>query len=625
MVSTKSESKKINPPYFCFSLLLALYLILSLFAFEAVNIFQDGTEIYMNDVEFYLTNTMVIAFGVFLFFFAKRLFKTRINVVAFFFMLLLFVSNAYAIFALPDIIHTEGEMSYVVTSSFRLRSFYSFINVTLTLYILYGLVPQCKLTEGGMNYLLSFVSLVALSAVIASYFLDKDIYELMLKSDNFHFWSGPKSYCTEKNTFGALILFGICAEIYLFFFDKKWWRLPLLGYYFVSVFLTLSKTSIICAIFVFLVSISYGFIRLFFYSKKWWALLLFALYIGANIALVYLFFHNEVFSGSFFGKILAIIKDAIMEPDSSTMGAREIIWHKLLDLVKSDNQYLIFGFGDASFPFIFGFASDGNWKITFSAHNGFLDQLGRGGLIRLGVYVALLVYLFILCFRFISSKKSKGGALYLIFLLTFLLHSAVESEYLLGNDFKSLIWSFLTVVPLLSLKEDERHPKRKASLIKDYCSAPVEYPSSPFLAVFSTFALAVSLSLSPVFFFLLISGYLSSPLAAFISAATMLLAICFFIVRMRYFHNDKEKVALIVSSLLFILFSFSSAYLINMHFSGAPIPYTHACYAVSIFAVLISTYGIISVLDKDFALLKLTNRIERAYKRKNAIRLLKSR
>lgn len=596
-----------------------------MFAFEAVNIFQDGTEIFMNDVEFYLVNTMAIAFGVFIIIFAGSLFKAKFKIVPFFFLLALFVSNSYAIFALPEIVHTMGELTYIVSAGFKIRSFCSFINVTLSLYILYAIVPQCKLTEGGMNYLFSFISLVAISAIIASYFLDTPIYKEMLSSDEFHMWGGAKSFCTEKNTFGSLILFGICAEIYLFFFDKKWWRLPLLAYYFVSVFLTLSKDSIVCSIFVFIVAISYAFIRLFAKSRKWWALLLFAFYIGINAALCYLFLHNEVFAGSFVGKIFAVIKKSLLEPEGSTMGAREVIWHKLIDLVKSDKQFLVFGLGDASFPFIFAFATDGAWNLTFYAHNGFLDQLGRGGLIRLTVYFLLLIYTFVLCFRFFSSKKSKGGGLYLIFLLTFLLHSSVESEYLLGNDFKSDIWSLLTVVPLLSLNEDKKHPERNRGLIADYCSALIECPSSPFFSALSTLLSSVSLSLSPVFLSLGLSSYISLSFGAILSGIMMALAIVFMAIRVRYFHSDKEKVAFIVSSLLFISLSFASAFIINAHFAASPIPYTHTCYAVALFVTLISVYGSIIVLDKDFAPTKGTNRIERAYRKKNAKRLLFSK
>ncbi len=616
------RKSKIIPPYFCFSLLLAFYLLCSLFSYEAVNIFQDGTEIYMNDVEFYMMNFATLIAGLTLLFFAKKLFKTRVNYIALVFALILLVSNTYAIFSLPDAVNTMNGLTYTVTSAFRFRSFFSFLNVILSLYILYAVAPQCKFAESGFNFLLSFVSAVTLAAILASYSMDKAFYKELLTSEEFHMWGGTLSFCVNKNTFGALILFGICCEIYLFSFDKKWWRLLLMAYYFVSVFFTLSKTSIVCAIFVFIVSISYGFIRLFVKSKKWWVLLFFLIYIGANAYLCYLFFHNETFSGSFVGKIFAVIKKSLLEPEDSTMGAREIIWQKLLNLVKSEKQYVIFGLGDASFPFIFAFASDTSWKYTFFAHNGFSELLGKGGLIRVAVYALLILYLFILSIRFLPSKKSKGGALYLIFLLTFLLHSSVESEYLLGNDFKSIIWSFLIALPLLSLRLEEKGKGQGKALIEEYCAGPLAYPSTPILSKIVAFLLSASLSLSSIFLLLGLSAFMPMKKALIDAAISLVLSIIFLIVRMIYARNDKEKVGILVISIIFLCLSFLSVYIINWYFSTSIIPYTITIYGVASWLTYISLLLLVSLSSGNFALSKPLNYLERAYRKRHAKRFL---
>ncbi len=616
------RKSKIIPPYFCFSLLLAFYLLCSLFSYEAVNIFQDGTEIYMNDVEFYMMNFATLIAGLTLLLFAKKLFKTRVNGIALIFALILLASNSYAVFSLPDAVNTMNGLTYIVSSAFRFRSFFSFLNVILSLYILYAVAPQCKFAESGFNFLLSFVSLVTLAAIFASYSMDKAFYKELLTSEEFHMWGGTLSFCVNKNTFGALILFGICCEIYLFSFDKKWWRLPLMAYYFVSVFFTLSKTSIVCAIFVFIVSISYGFIRLFVKSKKWWVLLFFLIYIGANVYLCYLFFHNETFSGSFVGKIFAVIKKSLLEPEDSTMGAREIIWQKLLNLVKSEKQYTVFGLGDASFPFIFAFASDTSWKYTFFAHNGFLELLGKGGLIRVAVYALLIVYLLILSIRFLPSKRSKGGALYLIFLLTFLLHSSVESEYLLGNDFKSIIWSFLIALPLLSLRLEEKGKGQGKALIEEYCAGPLAYPSTPVLSKIVTFLLSASLSLSSIFLLLGLSAFMPMKKSLIDAAISLVLSIIFLIVRMIYARNDKEKVGILVISIIFLCLSFLSVYIINWHFSTSIIPYTITIYGVASWLTYISLLLLVSLSSGNFALGKPLNYLERAYRKRHAKRFL---
>lgn len=621
VVLPSHKRKTLISPYFCFSLLLVLYFLLSLFAIEAVNIFQDGSEIFMNDVEFYLSNIFAICYGIFMIVYTKRLFSLRINFVALILIALLFASNTYAIFSLPEVTPVYEDITYVISNGERVRYAFSFVNVALSLYIMFAIAPVCKLTEKGNNHIISFLSLVCLSSIIASYFLDKEIYAKIFSEESLPTWMGLKSFTNNKNTFGALVLFGILAEIYLFAFDKKWWRLPLMLYYFGSVFLTLSKTSIVCAIFAFLASISYGFIRLFVKKRRWWVLVLFFAYIGINAYIFYLFFHNETVSGTFIGNVLSAISDAIKKPDESTMGSRKIIWEKLWRLLSSDKHYLLFGFGDASFPFLFAFASDTNWKYTFYAHNGILETLGRGGLIRVTIYIFLLVYTLLLCFRFFMSKKSKGGALYLIFFITFLLHSAVESEFLLGNDWKSFAWSFLTILPLLSLRYDETHPKKNEELIEDYCSAQEKYVYASLSSKLSTFILSLALAMIPVALMMSLNGYVSMEIGSCIMGGCFLLSIAFFIVRFRLFDSDASKVALLIGVMLFLALSITASFVISAYFDYAVLPYTVTCFAVSMWFIIISYLFLVATLS-SYRLCKLSYMAERCFRQRMARFLL---
>ncbi len=614
MVLSAKKDKPINPPYFLFTLLFALFLLFSLFATEAINIFQDGTEMFMNDIEFYSATLMSITLGILVIIFAKRFFIIRMNWVALILLLVLFMANTYAIFSFPSTLTLNDGYVYSVSLSEKIHYAFSFVNVVLTIYVYFVIAPQCKLTEGGWNGFLAVVSIVAFTAILYSYYSDKDVYMNIFCQKPLDMHANMKSFTNSKNTFGVLILFGVFSEIYLFAMDKKWWRLPLIIYYFASIFLTLSKTSIVCAIFVMIASALYWFIKSLSGCHKTMSIVLFSLFVITLGVLAYLLFHSELFEDSFVGNVLKAIKKALLNPEGSTLEAREIIWKKLFALVNSDTKFLIFGLGDANFPFAFAFASDTLWKYSFYTHNGFLEMLGRGGLIRLSLYIALIIYTFYLVLTHLSSKKSKCGWLYLIFFVTFLMRSMVETEFLLGNDLKSILWSLYTIVPLIAIRYEEKRSEAKKNLIKEYCSSSVPIQKSCFSSKIIDFLLSIFVGAIPTLLMLMKGSYINEVTGFSLLGISALFGVLFFALYLKMIRSDGQIAASIIVTMLFVFISALSAYFIGVSLNGAIYPYTICCFSVSCWVIYLSLIFIIDVISPSFSFPKLVLDIERRYR-----------
>lgn len=614
MVLSMKKEKPINPPYFLFMLLFAAFLLLSLFATEAINIFQDGTEMFMNDIEFYSATTMSIALGILVIVFAKRFFVIRTNWIVILLLLILFAANTYAIFSFPSTLTLNDGYVYSIGLSERIRYAFSFVNVVLTIYVYFVIAPQCKLTEGGWNIFLAVVSIVAFAAILYSYYSDKDVYMNIFCQKPLDMHANMKSFTNNKNTFGVLILFGVFSEIYLFAMDKKWWRLPLIIYYFASIFLTLSKTSIVCAIFVMIASALYWFIKSLFGRHKTMSIVLFSIFLVVLGVLAYLLFHSEIFDDSFVGNVFKAIKKALLNPEGSTLEAREIIWKKLFALVNSNPKFLIFGLGDANFPFAFAFASDTLWKYSFYTHNGFLEMLGRGGLIRFSLYIALIVYTFYLVLTHLSSKKSKCGWLYLIFFVTFLMRSIVETEFLLGNDLKSILWSLYTIVPLIAIRYEEKHSEAKKNLIKEYCSPSVSIQKSRSSSKIIAFLLSVFVGAIPTLITLIKGSYINETTGFTLLGVSAFFVALLFVLRLKAIRSDGQIVALTIITMVFVLVSVLSACFIGISLKGVIYPYTICCFSVSCWVIYLSLIFAIDIISPSFSFSKLALSIERRYR-----------
>lgn len=612
IVETPKRNCK-KPVYVFFLLFFGLYLLLSFFATEAVNIFQDGHGIFMNDVEAFMMNTMAIVMGITLIAFAKRFFHTKNNYFIILVLFLLLLSNAYALFSFPNSYVLGNGITYELDWSKRFRYAYAFLNTVIAVYTMVVIGPQCKLTKRGWNYAYLFLSAVVLASIIYSYIVEIDAYKSLFNGASC--WTGVSSFTQNKNTYGSLILFGIMAEFYLLFTDKRWWwHLPVIVFYSANEFLSFCKTSIVCVSLLYLILMVYWFANNLIKGHHVQSTtVIFLLYIALLSAFTYFVFHGEeVFGGGFLSGICRAIRDAIVSPEGSTLEAREVIRRAVIGELKRDPSYLLFGFGETNFSFVIGFTDDfwGNMAF-FYAHNTFLEIWGRGGLVRLGCYVIALIALLILIIVHLFDKKNSTAWLLLIFYLIFLLQSSVESEFLFGNDMKSTILNFLIVMPAMSM----HYEKRTIETAKEaYEGLEQVAKGGSFFQKVVSFLWAISISGVTTSLVLYFGRYIDQRLFMIFVGGFGLSTILFTVLRLLLFKpSDEFMCSFIVLTVVMLALGIGGSVLSRWILTSMGLafyPYTVTCFAVSYFLIVLSLLFFLESKQSDFAFLGFINCVE---------------
>lgn len=614
IVETPRRNNK-KPVYIFFLIFFGFYLLLSFFAAEAVNIFQDGHGIFMNDVEAFMVNTMTIVMGITLIVFAKRFFRVKNNYFIILVLLLLFLSNAYALFSFPNYYVLGNGLTYELDWLKRFRYAYAFLNTVIAVYSMIVIGPQCKLTERGWNFAYLFLSAVVLASIVYSYIVEVDAYKSLF--DGASCWTGVSSFTQNKNTYGSLLLFGIMAELYLLFLDKKWWwHLPVVVFYSANEFLSFCKTSIVCMSLLFVVLMIYWFANNLIKGYRVQSTtILFLAFIALLCAFGYFVFHGEVFGDGFLSGVCRAIRDAIVSPEGSTLEAREVIWKAVINELKRDPSYLLFGFGETNFSFVIGFTSDmHDGKAFFFAHNTFLEVWGRGGLVRLGCYVIALLALLILIIVHLFKKKNNTAWLLLFFFGTFLLQSSVESEFLFGNDMKSTVLNFLIVMPAMSM----RYEKRASELGKEAYGETEQAPKGgSFFQKAVSFLWTLSISGVVTSLVLYFGQYVDQRLFMILIGAFGLSTILFTVLRLLLFKPSDEFIcSFIVLTIVMLALGVGGSVLSRWILASMGLafyPYTVTCFTVSYFLILLSLLFSLESKQSDFAFLTFINRLENRF------------
>ncbi len=369
---------------------------------------------------------------------------------------LLFLGNTIALFAFPTRITITNEFTFISPFVFRLGLIISNLSLSIFIYNFYAFLFLLKKGKKSFAFIATIIAIMSIFSIIISYFTDFNHY--------IDFFNGKTVYIASilghKNTFGMFVVFGLMAEVYLFDLDKKWWRLLLVAYLFASLYPINSKSSLLCAmILVFGYILYYGFYC--FHKNKKLSIACFVIFATALVTNGLLLIFPSSKDGVLSEFILAC-RSVFFGGDGSTIGARYVLYEKVIKQLNLSPLFWIFGYGNGNFQYSFFYACD-DWSIeriapTFHAHNGFVQCLACGGIFRLVIYVAFLIYL---VYRFIQKfKKTHNIHMFmsLLFFVTFFARTLVEPEYLLGDSVKGVVYAFFIVEPILSVDSQEDLP-----------------------------------------------------------------------------------------------------------------------------------------------------------------------
>lgn len=461
---------------------LALYFVITSFLEEGIAFFDPIYSSPMNNEEFFISFAASIVLGLNVIFLAHRYHKVKPSWVLLLIAILFFASTVFSIYSFTSFSPLGTDYVYTITKMEKIRQVcFSFAGI-LAIYILIALAP--KMVMGSHDWDAYFFALIAvvLSAVIYSYITETQTYKDFFNPDlPFNGFAVPISYTNNRNTYGTLLLLGILASAYLSVKNHHWWDFIFALFFFLNEFVVMSKTTIIASI------VFYGLFLIISYCrsvklhpiKSNILLLLFLGSLGTIFGLYYLGSSETLIE---YHKFIERLLKGMAEVGKNTFASRVEIWKALLANIKVNKISLIFGWGDKNLEPILGLIINGPTGVPHYAHNGFLDALGRFGLVGVAIYCAMLIYALVLIIQDFKHHHSTAFVSLLI-LMALLTHGFTEATNMVVFTSKGAIFLAMIFLPLLT---DAYYDKKKNLVatenIEDYIGLPLtkeRHVSSP--------------------------------------------------------------------------------------------------------------------------------------------------
>ena len=447
MKATSTTLRKPSP-YFLSSVFLCLLLGIGAFLINEIPFLNEGFSIAarMNDLEYYLTSTVFYIGFIAFVWFGKHRFHYREPVWMDFLLLGLLGCGIGGILLFPETLTLKTGYEYTFGQADRMRSIMAFIASVCMLYLCFAVGP--RVTRGRRIALFCAFVLIALalSACVWSLIAEHEIIASFFS--NLEQFPDVRllSFTNNRNTFGTLLFFGVCAcalwnEARPNFF---WYVLMLVFELFVV--LCLSRTAIFLSSIFALVYLFYRFFKTFKshpLRNLLWAVIL----LGSATFMVLGGYTNvlpEAFDG--FNKFVHNLVENM--ESTATLDARISIWQGCIAELDTPAR-LWLGVGYRNVNSLNHALQTGTEGFTAWTHNGIIDILVRNGIAGLifgGIFVLiLLVYLAL-------NARKKVGLYFTYALLTIMLamHGMSESTDFFLMDAKSLVIVLLTFFPVFS-------------------------------------------------------------------------------------------------------------------------------------------------------------------------------
>lgn len=466
----KSFLKKEFVPFFVIGFWTIFTICLGALFVETLAIFNRSASSWMNDVEFYifLSLTLFNLFGYCLY--VHRFLRVRFSAPFAIIFVVLFVCNVVALYIFPSL--SQGTVEafnhkinfyYYLSFSDRLRYVFTFGVECLYFYMFFALFPKVFRRKRSLNIISYLIIFFCFVAIIFSLATEFEIYkELFREVEDVTRLHSPLSFTNNRNSFGLFILLGILACGYLHSETKRFYYFIIMGLFYFEGIFVLSKTSIIWSSFFILAYCFYRFIANLRHRfvVSFVGILIFGVIVGGVTTLCNTPVANDA---KFFGNINKIFSHLFIEGKHSTLDSRIEIWEFTFKEVLNNPLRYVFGIGKGNTGWYLGvFLHNGAVEQGFS-HNGFVQVLTEGGVIKLLVYFALLLYIFYLCIYNVA-KKRRNVMCSLLLIITVLCHGLTESTNFLRVDTIGVVIYGLCLLPILVEADRAKNPQKSAEI-----------------------------------------------------------------------------------------------------------------------------------------------------------------
>ena len=484
---SKSVAKELGfigkKPYALIFLTIFISVSIGAYMLENIAFMNTPNNLFNNNLEFFLLFGVAIVVNLYLLFLIKRYFSIKPNIFPLIIFSIAFIANLIALFILPNPLNLTvndfngGDMniSYSLDVMGRIRYAILFFVACYYAFMIFSIFPKVIKSSNTFLWLFYVGVAICLFFMIYSYVKEFDVYVYMIKKTPDY--KGPEyvSSCfNNRNTFGTLMLMGICATAiiqskrhsvinYLFMFS-----------FYVELFFILSKTSIIISTIFLIVFLIYRFaITIRHYPIR---TSLFAIFvIGCVVASICFGALKTFGENSYFVTMLNNFIDAFTLSNKLTFTSRTKIWESCIKIMKGYPNSIVFGVGEYVTNNILSmiFGSDPSGTAIFYAHNGPIQELVSGGVIRL---LILSIMIFIFLYKLIKNavNHNKSAITFLLCFFALFAHGFTESTYFFPSDTKGMALCFIFMLPMLVDYE-----KKEIDTNNEKVSLKIKFESSP--------------------------------------------------------------------------------------------------------------------------------------------------
>ena len=350
---------------------------------------------------------------------------------------------------------------FVVSSYDRVRYVFNFLAMLcLGLFIL-----DVSWQVANIKQFLGILSLAVIAMnivlIIISYFMHGynfiDFYRFLF-TDDFYRASVISVFAT-KNAYAATLLLGIIASLYLHLVTRKWyWFIPLV-YIFTNIIHTISKSVIIFSAVLIIAYLLYVFFTTYKEHKKMNLIALAA--VGGTLLLGVLVVTIVLLAK---GKFVSAFESIFLTKGQDTLESRTWIWNKVVLILNRSNWVIGVGYGLFStllHSYNMADVSASEINGRYSAHSGYLQFMGEGGIVFL--LVALLIIGMLVYLGIKNYKRNPPLVVFSLTVLTlYLVYMIIESVMvIMPHSLEFGIAGMFIALPILDLNKERLMEKQQ--------------------------------------------------------------------------------------------------------------------------------------------------------------------
>ncbi len=445
---TRKEKTERRLPYFAYNVLFLVVIASFCCALQIPYFrFTPGSEVWNNPTLYFFLSIFAIASGIAFMLTGIKIFRVHVSLPPVLIFTVFAIGGIIAAFCHGDVFSFTARESTVVLEDYgyliRIESALMSILMAFAVYLFFVFGPSTRLCKSSGFLLAEAAVILGLASIIYTLTVQWEVVVNLLEKGLPH--GHINAFFGSKNVNAGYLLMSMFAEMFLLEIDGRRWRYLMIGLFGAAIVMTTSKAAIPIAAFVFVAFLIYRFVR----SRKegvftWKTAIMPGIVITVAVVLISAI---AIAKPKFFASVWESFLDFFDNSGRSTVSTRWAIWQSSWNLISESPVSLIFGQGDVIYPYLLSVAMDG--PNIGTSHNFALEIMGRGGLLRLTLLVAFLVYLGIRSAKRIRHDF-RNCFVSLLFAVGIFARQMLEHTFIFDFTATSCGYCYFIFMPLLS-------------------------------------------------------------------------------------------------------------------------------------------------------------------------------